>query len=109
MPHCVIEHSDDFNSSMLMEAVFKGVLTSRLFESKDIKVRALPFAHYQVGFKRSAFIHVILRIMSGRTQEQKSSLTQNVVEQLVGLNYEEVSITAEIQEMNESSYYKQIT
>ncbi|MCL1080219.1 5-carboxymethyl-2-hydroxymuconate isomerase [Parashewanella spongiae] len=108
MPHCIIEHSDDFNSSILVEAVFKGALTSRLFESQDIKVRAQPFSHYQVGFKRSAFIHVTLRMMSGRGYEQKVNLVQSVVEQLKGLNYDEVSITTEIQEIDERTYCKQL-
>ncbi|RLV59745.1 5-carboxymethyl-2-hydroxymuconate isomerase [Parashewanella curva] len=104
MPHLIIEHSNEFNADILMEAVFKGALSSRLFESRAIKVRALPYQHYQVGFKRSAFIHVTLKIISGRTQGQKLGLSEGVIEQLLELGYENVAITAEVVDIDRESY-----
>ncbi|WP_133407942.1 5-carboxymethyl-2-hydroxymuconate Delta-isomerase [Parashewanella tropica] len=109
MPHCIIEHSNEFNADVLMEAVFKGALSSRLFESKAIKVRALPYQFYQVGFKRSAFIHVTLKILSGRTQEQKLDLSEKVLNQLSALSYDDVSITVEVVDIDRESYKRALT
>ncbi|MGB0894799.1 MAG: 5-carboxymethyl-2-hydroxymuconate Delta-isomerase [Parashewanella sp.] len=108
MPHCIIEHSDEFNPTPLIEAVLKAALASRLFQSKDIKLRAQGFRDYQIGFKRSAFIHVTLKILSGRNDEQKLQLSRLVIEQLASLGYEQVTLTAEVIDIDKNSYSKEV-
>ncbi|PKO81946.1 MAG: 5-carboxymethyl-2-hydroxymuconate isomerase [Betaproteobacteria bacterium HGW-Betaproteobacteria-13] len=110
MPHCIIEHSTDFDSDQLVSEVFTAALNSGLFDpdGNDIKVRALSFSSYLTGPRKSPFIHVALRILSGRTPEQRSHLSSTVVAQLRALGFSNTSITAEVVEMERGSYGKVI-
>lgn len=108
MPHCVVEHSANFNSDLLVQRVFSGALNSGLFESdgSDIKVRALGYSSYMTGPKKSDFIHVVLKILSGRTPQQKSNLSTAVINELITLNCSDVSLTVEVVDMDRGSYCK---
>jgi len=55
---------------------------------------------------RPDFIHVTLKILSGRTSEQKSHLANTVLDTLVALNYSALSITIAIEDMDRDSYRK---
>jgi hypothetical protein len=46
MPHCINEHSLDFDSDQLVSEVFTAALNSNLCEpdGKDITVRALSYS-----------------------------------------------------------------
>ncbi len=87
MPHCVVEHSINLDSDLLVQKVFLGALNTGLFEPDggDIKVRAIGYNSYMTGPKKSDFIHVILKILSGRTPEQKLSLSSAVIEELAAI------------------------
>ena len=108
MPHCLVEHSNNLDSDLLVQNVFSAVLGSGLFESdgSDIKVRGMIYGNYLTGPNRSSFIHVVLKILSGRTPEQKSYLSNVVIDNLVTLNYNEISITVEVVEIDRDSYGK---
>ncbi|WP_428025573.1 5-carboxymethyl-2-hydroxymuconate Delta-isomerase [Arcobacter sp.] len=110
MPHCIVEHSINLDSDLFVEKVFMGALSTGLFEpdGRDIKVRALGYSSYMTGPKRSDFIHVSLKILSGRTPKQKLSLSDAVIEELVALAYNDVSITVEVVDMDRDSYRKVI-
>ena len=110
MPHCIIEHSINFDSDLLVKKVFQGALSTGLFEPDggDIKVRALGYSSYMTGPKKSDFIHVALKILSGRTPEQKLSLSSSVIEGLAALAYNDVSITVEVVDVDRDSYRKVI-
>jgi 5-carboxymethyl-2-hydroxymuconate isomerase len=110
MPHCVVEHSISLDSDLLVQKVFQGALRTGLFEAdgSDIKVRALGYTNYMTGPKKSDFIHVALKILSGRTSEQKLSLSNAVIEELVALELNAVSITVEVVDMDRDSYRKVI-
>lgn len=108
MPHCVIEHSNALASAELMSSVYEGAVESGLFDKsgKDIKVRALPYAFFQTATEKSDFVHVTLKILSGRTTAQKQVLSSLVLEKLVSLSYDAVSLTVEVQDMDRDSYAK---
>ncbi|MCK9259251.1 MAG: 5-carboxymethyl-2-hydroxymuconate Delta-isomerase [Azoarcus sp.] len=110
MPHCIIEHSAGLDSDQLVSEVFTAALNSGLFEEdgSDIKVRALSYGSYLTGPQKSAFIHVELKILSGRTLEQRSHLSSTVVAQLRALGFSGTSITVEVVEMERGSYGKAI-
>ena len=73
MSHCIIEHSAEICVQQLIDAVHHGTLKSDLFEPKgsEIKVRALPYKNSKTGNVSLSFIHVILKILSGRNNQQK--------------------------------------
>ncbi|MDO6612336.1 5-carboxymethyl-2-hydroxymuconate Delta-isomerase [Shewanella sp. 1_MG-2023] len=108
MPHCIIEHSTEIDGNLLVPLVHRGALTSNLFdpEGSDIKVRAIAYSHYQTGAVDINFIHVTLKILSGRDVEQKSKLTQLVLAQLKALSIKDCSISVEVDDIDRESYAK---
>lgn len=110
MPHCIIEHSTSLDAKLLLPLVFSSVKSSQLFaqDGSDIKVRALAYQHYLVGQSQSDFVHVVLKILSGRTTKQKQQLTQLVLTALQQLPYQGCSYTVEVVDMDRDSYAKQL-
>ncbi|GAA6167218.1 5-carboxymethyl-2-hydroxymuconate Delta-isomerase [Sessilibacter corallicola] len=110
MPHCIIEHSSDIDGSDLISAVHQGALDSELFtpEGSDIKVRAISYSHYKTGSVDISFVHVILRILSGRNLEQKSALSHLVLENLKAKALKDCSISVEIVDIDRENYAKSI-
>jgi len=113
MPHCIIEHSSSLDSNVLMPLVFNASLASSLFEKdgSDIKVRAIPFTQYQTGALQSdvAFIHVTLKILSGRNTDQKLVLSRLVLASLEALALKACSISVEVVDIERASYVKVVT
>ena len=110
MPHCVIEYSRDLKAqpSSLINAVFQGTLNSQLFEESHIKTRTIAFDNYQVGAHKESFIHVTAKILSGRTLEQRSMLSESIIAALAKLDINSVTITVEVVELERESYAKKI-
>ena len=106
MPHCIIEHSDDLDSQQLISAVFEGTLASGLFSEQDIKTRTQAFAHYQSARSRQSFVHVTTKILDGRNLQQRSMLSQAILDQLQQLQLAAVSLTVEVLEIEKASYAK---
>ena len=113
MPHCIIEYSKDLEevigTEQLMTAVYHGALSSKLFASNDIKVRSLSFENYQCGTVKSSFVHVVTKILSGRTLEQRIELSQAILTELKKLDCTATTLTVEIVEIEKSSYAKVLT
>ena len=110
MPHCIVEHSADIDGETLVSLVHRGALESNLFDSEgsDIKVRAAPYSDYQTGSVNIDFVHVTLRILSGRNLDQKSNLSQLVLNKLEGLLTNGCSISVEVVDIDRDSYAKVI-
>jgi len=111
VPHCIIEHSSSINGKDLLPRVFQGALNSNLFEvdGSDIKVRSLAFSDYQTGKTKSYFIHVVLKILSGRNTNDKQKLSKLVLENIASLSKNGCSITVEVIDMERNSYSKVVT
>lgn len=111
MPHCIIEHSVQINSELLVPLVFSGALESELFEAdgSDIKVRAQAFTDYQTGLTSADFVHVTLKILSGRTLDQKQALSQGVLSALASLGLTQCAITVEVLDIDRASYSKLVS
>ncbi len=108
MPHCIIEHSSTINAEQLNNKVFLGALNSELFEAdgRDIKVRSIAYENYQTGTEKEDFIHVTVRILSGRSDTDKVMLSETVMTQLLSLSLSRASITVEVVDMDRNSYGK---
>lgn len=108
MPHCIIEHSPSFYGESLNQGVYQGALSSGLFadDGRDIKVRSLAYVHYQTGENAQDFVHVTLKILSGRSEEEKRKLSELVMVQLKNLSITNASLTVEVVDMDRSSYSK---
>ena len=110
MPHCVIEYSVETPTKPLMKTVYDSTLASGLFDpsGKDIKVRAMPYTYQQNGAGLAGFIHVTLKILSGRTTEQKRHLSTTVLTALHDLGFTNCSLTVEVIDIDRDSYAKLI-
>ena len=111
MPHCIVEYSSDLESRIaitdLMESVFLGALESELFNSSDIKVRAVDFEHFTTGNTHQSFIHITTKILSGRSLEQRKNLSNSILERLNSLSIAgSISITVEVVDIEKESYAK---
>lgn len=110
MPHCIVEYSINLNdesfNNTLMRAVYSATLSSGLFSSNDIKVRAIPYTYYTAQNEEQGFVHVVLKILSGRELEQRSLLSGLVLDELDKLSLNEVSLTVEVIEIEKASYAK---
>lgn len=110
MPHCTIEYSapisKQVSDNQLMKAVFDGALAAQLFDAKAIKCRTQNYQAYLSGADESDFVHVTIKLMSGRNLEQKSLLSESVLQQLTLLGMTDLSITVDIRDLETQCYAK---
>lgn len=111
MPHCIIEYSKDLEKEIsaqnMIEKTYQGALNTNLFISSDIKTRAISFDHYQTGNIKENFIYINIKILSGRTVEQRKMLSDTVLNEFKDINIQPLSISVEISELEKESYSKQ--
>lgn len=110
MPHCIIEHSPNFYGESLNQGVYLGAVQTGLFaeDGSDIKVRSMAYDHYQTGENAQDFVHVTVKILSGRSEQDKTRLSESVMAQLKRLSITNASLTVEIVDMDRNSYAKYI-
>ncbi|GIU48968.1 MULTISPECIES: 5-carboxymethyl-2-hydroxymuconate Delta-isomerase [Shewanella] len=108
MPHCIVEHAAQFDGQALVKLVHQGALTSGLFQAQgsDIKVRAIAYSEFKTGCVDIGFVHVTMKILSGRNEEQKSMLTQQVLTQLQTLIKVDCSLSVEVVDIDRETYSK---
>ena len=113
MPHCIVEYAakitDTLPVEQLMHAVYKGANQSELFNAADIKVRACAFDDFYLPGSEQVFIHVNLKILSGRDLSQRKKLCESVSSQLERLGIEGAVITVEVNKIEKESYCKTLS
>jgi 5-carboxymethyl-2-hydroxymuconate isomerase len=112
MPHCIIDYSQDVAAQAdidgLIEAVHLGAMDSGLFPEYDIKTRAIEFARHRTGQTRDSFVHVAVHLLDGRSDEQKTALSEAVLARIEPLLPEVVSVGVEICDIHRASYRKRV-
>ena len=112
MPHCIIDYSrdiaEDIDIEALVAAVHAGAMASGLFPEYDIKTRAIAYDQHQTGQTRDSFVHVAVHLLSGRSDEQKASLSESVLAKIEPLLTQVVSVGVEICDMHRDSYRKRV-
>lgn len=110
MPHVIVEFSEHLAAAEqvapMLDAVHQAVLDTGLFEEEHIKTRAIPVRFYRTGSGTAGFIHAQLRILSGRTGDQKRLLSNAVVAALRDQGWAAQVITAEVVDMDRATYAK---
>lgn len=108
MPHLIIEYSadcvDEHQAQAMADAVFVAAQDSGLFETANIKSRAIPVSAYRLGVAGRGFVCVRCRIHAGRSGAQKKQLSEAVVSALRELGLGVATITAEVIDMDVDSY-----
>lgn len=88
MPHLIIEHSNDINSQEIKNLQIKiqdvmASITEGNFDPDQCKCRSHSFEEYFVGRpdqSTSSFLHVTIKILSGRTIEAKRKLAEKTLQ-----------------------------
>lgn len=113
MPHITIEYAqvldNETHAPRLIDVVHQGAVESGLFpDAHDIKTRAIAYQHTRVGNTTDTFVHVTVRLLSGRNDEQKLKLTSGIVQHIRALNLSANCVTAEAVDMNRAAYAKDV-
>ena len=110
MPHCIIEYSKDLKKEIDIETIisktYQGALSTKLFTPSDIKTRAIAYKNYQTASKKENFIHINVKILSGRTIEQKKMISETILSKFTTIDIKPISISVEISELEKESYSK---
>lgn len=94
MPHCIVEYSKELAKHIAIKPLLKElkscILASNLFSEDSIKIRAISYEEFILAEKYQHFLHVKIHILSGRTEQQKQKLAQDIQsflqKQLIKLN-----------------------
>jgi 5-carboxymethyl-2-hydroxymuconate isomerase len=108
MPHFVIDCSENVTvikkPEEIMLAVYETAESTGLFAAGDIKVRINPFTHFKLGPSKESFIHVFGNIMEGRTTDQKSSLSRQIITRLTAMFPDVPIISINIRDFEKATY-----
>lgn len=114
MPHCILECSQDIlqrcNQQELMQHCFDAALSSEFFTADDIKVRVITLDAQRVGEIDHSQLHIQLKILDGRSVEQRKDLSLRVMTgvhlYLKDSGLTEVSLSVEVTDIERASYSK---
>lgn len=110
MPHLIIHYAQDLARDeqvhQMLDSIHAAAFSTGLFDETHIRVRAFPVAFYRVGGGRGPFIHAQLRILPGRSEPQKETLSAAVLAAIRGEGWGAKVITVEVVDMDGNSYAK---
>jgi 5-carboxymethyl-2-hydroxymuconate isomerase len=108
MPNFVIEYSESLTQQIdpevLLDKVFEGAKASGHFPPEAIKIRLEPRSKFRLHDVYKDFLHVSGHILSGRTDQQKSEISNAVLEPLKTLSLTSVFVSAEIVDIHRASF-----
>jgi 5-carboxymethyl-2-hydroxymuconate isomerase len=112
MPHCIVTYTRDVEKDIdiksLLDVAFDAVESAGLFERASIKARAMRYDIFKSGQSRDDYIHIDLKILSGRTGEQKKALSDHLMNCISPHIGRTKSLTIDIIDMDKVSYGKLI-
>jgi 5-carboxymethyl-2-hydroxymuconate isomerase len=110
MPHCTIEYSSSLERQIpplkLVRELHNALKASNLFEEADIKVRSFGCDQYLVGGTLTNFAAILVRIIEGRTDEQKKKLAEGVIAHMKDFISADAVITVEVKDIIKAHYSK---
>lgn len=114
MPHLTLEHSQHFTSNTIQSTLLalNGILAqSGHFDEIDIKSRSLCVDNCTIGIhpNQRAFMHIKLAILSGRSQDIKQMLSQELLHTLEKMTFPDdlhIQLCVEIQDIDKATYSK---
>jgi len=112
MPHFIIEHGNALQGGVdtedAMQIAFNCGKDCGFIGPADIKVRVRPYTDFFAGDGRADFIHITVRLLSGRTAAQKESLSIALRDRFDARFPRVQSISIEICDMDRGSYKKRL-
>ncbi|OLU25018.1 5-carboxymethyl-2-hydroxymuconate isomerase [Pseudomonas sp. PA15(2017)] len=108
MPHCLIEGSrsllQNVSGSELVTRVHAAAMGSGLFKEGEVKVRLSLYDHFTVGGSEEDFVHVIVYLLAGRTDEQKKALSMAIVRALLECLPAVQSLSVDVRDMRREAF-----
>ena len=112
MPHLVIEYSEDVadqaDIDAIVSAAHDGAMDSGLFAEYDIKTRATAYRYHRTGQTRDSFVHVAVHLLDGRSDDQKTRLSEAILARIEPLLPKVASVGVEILDIHRASYRKRV-
>jgi 5-carboxymethyl-2-hydroxymuconate isomerase len=84
MPHIIVEYTSNLQGALvvdsLLDALHASALSTGLFPIGGLRVRAHRLDHYKVADRHpdNGFVHVLLKIGHGRTQDAKKAACDQI-------------------------------
>ena len=108
MPHFIIECNNGtlkhLEAGKLVQDVFDVVLNSGLFSRDDIKSRLRTYKESLVAGENHDFIHVWGYIREGRSDQQKKTLSENIIKTIKNQYPDAYLVSCNIQELDKDTY-----
>jgi 5-carboxymethyl-2-hydroxymuconate isomerase len=112
MPHCIVEASKSIVEYVKIDevtkTVFQAAQDSELFNPTDIRARAQLFDGHIAGSNSAHFIHVTIKLLAGRTAEQKTHLANLVLENISALGLKDIALSVEVADLFLESYVRKL-
>jgi 5-carboxymethyl-2-hydroxymuconate isomerase len=112
MPHCIIEYpvnlEKETNFKKVVLQINQAIVNSDLFDNTTIKTRAIPIANYLIGGLQKPFIHITVKLLQGRTKDQKQTLAKELLKTTSKIFKIIDDVSVEIIELNPDYYFKKI-
>jgi 5-carboxymethyl-2-hydroxymuconate isomerase len=117
MPHLTLEYTSNLatiNAERILLALNHALAASGHFNEMDIKSRAMALDTWRIGTTTvpHAFVHVKLAILSGRSPEVKSTISNSLLrvlsESCKGLAGHPIQLCVEMLDIDRASYAKEV-
>ena len=119
MPHCILEYSSNVieepDWANLLKAVHEALMNTGQFVLADIKSRVIKHELFLVGSgdDNHAFVTLEVQILSGRSDETKSEISQ-AIQPILAQAFRQTlaqmrcSITVQVSDIHRPSYRRQV-
>jgi 5-carboxymethyl-2-hydroxymuconate isomerase len=114
VPHLILHYTDNLNGfdvDATLRELNRQLADSGEFDELAIKSRALPLAHYRIGVtdEPRGFVHALLKILPGRSEAVRQSLSRTVLATLQSQMpdaHPAVQLCVEVEELDARFYSK---
>jgi len=109
MPHIIAEYAasiaNHHDLDALCKELFDAAMTTSAFDTpEDIKVRMLPASHWFQQIENPSFVHITVRLIAGRTKDQKKEVTEKILQAAANRLTDVGSISVDIKEIERATY-----
>ncbi|SEA33859.1 5-carboxymethyl-2-hydroxymuconate isomerase [Thalassobacillus cyri] len=116
MPHVILEYTDNLSTHIDIQQLVERInhalaAKSDTFPIGGIRVRAYKTTHYRIadGKENDAFVHAVLKIGKGRSEEEKKEACEAVFDTLTSYfedysNNHYLALSLELVEFQHATY-----
>lgn len=114
MPHVIVEYAQEVEQEHDIQHLCKTLFTTTANCAcfKDsvsaIKVRATPYKYSVIGIKKQSFVHVTMRLLDGRDDDTKISITEAILNTLIQELPTVGSLSVDIKDISSKTYRKTV-